>query len=285
MSRRHCLPVALLALIALLLSACAAPTPAPAAAAETAVGEAAQSVQDTKANAALINTAWQLESFYDGPNAVPVVPGTAPTLGFGVDRYSGFGGCDFFMGTYLLRGDSLSLDPPAKTTGGCINEAKAIDQQGTYLPSLRNVITYAIKDGKLVLYTTANQVLMTMIPLTELPLQGTTWDLSFYYNPQTAVWVPVMPGARITAKFDGQQVSGNAGCNDYSAKYSLDNDRLTIEAIAVTNKTCAAPEGVMEQEQGYLAMLKTAGWLQKYPRSVQMLATDKTPLLMYHAGQ
>ena len=115
--------------------ACAAPTPAPAAAAETAVGEAAQSVQDTKANAALINTAWQLESFYDGPNAVPVVPGTAPTLGFGVDRYSGFGGCDFFMGTYLLRGDSLSLDPPAKTTGGCINKAKAMDQQGTSSPT------------------------------------------------------------------------------------------------------------------------------------------------------
>lgn len=288
MSQRNDWPVLLLAGMALVLAGCAAPAPtaAPAAAASTTVAGTVEAAQETAATIALVGTEWQLESIYGGEAAIPVVPGTKPTLGFAVDRYMGFGGCDYFVGAYLAKEDNgLDIQQPAITTGGCINEPKAMEQQGTYVTSLRNVISYAEKDGKLELYTTGDQVLMTMVPLQSVPLEVTTWDLSFYYDAELAAWKPVMPGARITAKFDGQQVSGNAGCNDYSAKYTLSNDRLTVDAIAVTNKTCAAPEGVMEQEQGYLAMLKTAGWLQKYPRSVQMFTADNTPLLMYHAGQ
>jgi heat shock protein HslJ len=252
-------------------------------AAATRVDQAAQVATETKAAVALVGSQWQLESIFGGAAAIPVVPGTQPTLGFQIERFIGFGGCDYFMGVYITKEDSaVDIQQPAVTTGGCLNELKAMDQQGTYMAALRSTVRYEEQDGKLVLYTTGDQSVLTFAPLEGVPFEQVTWDLSFSYDTKIAVWTPVLPG--ITATFDGQQLRGNAGCNDYSAAYTLDNSRLKIGAIAVTKKTCLMPEGVMEQEQAYLAMLQTANGLQKYPRSI-LLAADGEPLLVFHEGR
>jgi heat shock protein HslJ len=283
MNSKH-LTCALLVVAALLLGACApAPTPAPAAAAATRIDEAAAAVAETKAEVALVGSQWQLESLFGGAAAVPVVPGTRPTLGFQVERFVGFGGCDYFLGAYTAKEDgNLDIQQPASTTGGCLNEPKAIDQQGTYMSALASTVRYEEQDGKLVLYTTGDQPVLTFAPLESAPLEGTVWDLSFTYDSKLAIWTPALPG--VTAVFDGQKLSGNAGCNDYNATYTLDNGRLKLGPIAVTQKACATPEGVMEQEQAYLALLQAADELQKYPRSI-LLAAGGAPLLAHHAGR
>jgi heat shock protein HslJ len=271
-----------LAATVLVLGGCAAaPTPTPAPA--TAVVQAVETVQQTKSQFALLNTEWQLESMGEPGASIPVIPGTYPSVGFGLDRYTGFGSCDWYMGVYTAQGDSLRMQQPAKTTAGCINAPAAAQQQSTFMSMLTNTVTYAVKDGKLHLYTSDQQPLMTLSPLESVPFEGTTWELLFYFSPDYAIWTARLPGAKITAKFDGKQLTGNAGCNDYMATYRRNENRLELDTMTVTTKTCAAPEGVMEQEQGYLSMLKSVGVINQYPRSIELLSADGTPRLAYHA--
>jgi heat shock protein HslJ len=90
-------------------------------------------------------------------------------------------------------------------------------------------------------------------------LAGTSWQVLSYNNGRQAV-VSVINGTTLTANFgqDGQ-LSGNASCNNYTAEYTTDGKgSITIGTIGVTMMMCVEPEGVMEQEQQYLAALTTA---------------------------
>ena len=53
-------------------------------------------------------------------------------------------------------------------------------------------------------------------------------------------------------------LSGSAGCNNYTATYTVDGDQISITPVATTMMMCAEPEGVMEQEAEYIAALGTA---------------------------
>ena len=182
------------------------------------------------------------------------------------------------------KGDSLTLEPPAKSLGGCIAKPEAQKLQSSYLTGLANVISYAIEDGKLVLYAANKQRMGTMAPLEAVPFEGTTWDLMFYPSADAVDAVPVLPGAAITARFDGGKLTGNAGCNDYTADYKRDDTQLTFGPVTVTEKMCAEPAGVMEQEKAYLKMLAEVGAINQFARSIELLKADGTPLLMYHAA-
>ena len=71
----------------------------------------------------------------------------------------------------------------------------------------------------------------------------------------------VLEGTTITATFSNTDVNGSAGCNDYSGRLTPVNDYFTVNTIAVTEKACLEPAGVMEQEQAYLAALDaTSGY-------------------------
>ncbi|MCJ7661058.1 MAG: META domain-containing protein, partial [Anaerolineales bacterium] len=56
---------------------------------------------------------------------------------------------------------------------------------------------------------------------------------------------------------DGQ-LTGNASCNNYFASYETEDDNITIGPAGSTRMACPEPEGIMEQEQQYLAALETA---------------------------
>jgi heat shock protein HslJ len=266
----------------LTLAACAPSTPAAPPPAATAVA-VATTVSETQSELALANTSWQLETMWPPEMATPVVPGTDVTLGFGVDRYTGFAGCDWYMGMYNASESELEMQQPAKTIGGCVNKPTAADQQATFLSMLTNSTTYKMEGDNLVFYNSANQQMMSLKPLESLPFEGTTWQMLFSFTTRGGVWTPALSGAKVTATFDGTTLSGNAGCNDYSATYKLQGDRVDLDAIAVTQKMCSAPEGVMEQEQAYLEMLASAKVISQYPRSFELLTLDLTPLLAYHA--
>ena len=236
-------------------SAEAAPTPAP----EQAAVETAEAAQDILDEDALVNTAWEAETFGGPGDSIPVIPDTYPSLHFMVGRYSGYTGCNYFLGVYGVDGSTLALDTPAMTEGGC-NETALINQDSTYSDLLWNVDSYALVDDKLLLYAVEDQLILTMIALETLPLEGTTWELKFI-SPEPAYWQPLIAGTMITAHLDGEQLTGDSGCNEYSAPYTLADGQLTLGEITVTDRTCDEPDGVMDQESAYLTMLATAGRL------------------------
>ncbi len=54
------------------------------------------------------------------------------------------------------------------------------------------------------------------------------------------------------------RLSGNAGCNNFSAAYRLNEQSLYITALALTRMQCQEPEGVMALEQDIVAALEAA---------------------------
>jgi polar amino acid transport system substrate-binding protein len=113
---------------------------------------------------------------------------------------------------------------------------------------------------------------------TQNPLAGTGWTVTSVYDG--SAMAPVTPGAVLTVGFgtDGS-VAGSAGCNSYSAAYSVDGTSLTVSAPASTSQTCSTPEGVMEQEQAFLSDLQAAAAYALSGSSLTLSDAGGTPLL------
>ena len=63
-------------------------------------------------------------------------------------------------------------------------------------------------------------------------------------------------GTKITANFTRKDISGNAGCNDYSGPYKTDDTKIRIGPVAATQRACAEV-ALTQQESEYLAALDT----------------------------
>jgi len=83
------------------------------------------------------------------------------------------------------------------------------------------------------------------------PLKGTSWRLV------TLGGASLIPGTTITATFEEGQVHGSA-CNSYGGSYKVSGDKITVEALFMTEMACMDPQGVMEQERRYMEMLGMA---------------------------
>jgi heat shock protein HslJ len=89
-------------------------------------------------------------------------------------------------------------------------------------------------------------------------LEDRAWYLMSYGSP--GALKPIIENTQITATFNSGsgEVNGSAGCNNYFAEYSINEDTLSIIGMAATEMACLSPEGVMEQEQEFLALLASA---------------------------
>ena len=88
-------------------------------------------------------------------------------------------------------------------------------------------------------------------------LDSTSWKLESYAEDGGDV-VDVLPGSVVTLDFQATQVSGSAGCNNYSGSYQASGGNIEFGPMAATRKMCAQPLGVMEQEAAYLVALEAA---------------------------
>ena len=84
-------------------------------------------------------------------------------------------------------------------------------------------------------------------------LPGTQWVLA------TLGGEPPLAGtAPPSAEFSADQINGRAGCNNYFATYAISGSDITISDVGSTEMWCMEPEGVMDQEQAFLAALASA---------------------------
>lgn len=96
---------------------------------------------------------------------------------------------------------------------------------------------------------------------------------------------PALPDVNVTIAFKKGDVSGNAGCNNYFGKYTLDGDKLTITAIGNTLMACE-PQERMQQEAAYLAALGKVASYEISGNGAQRLIlkdVDGNALLVYTA--
>ncbi|MGI9529832.1 MAG: META domain-containing protein [Acidimicrobiia bacterium] len=90
-------------------------------------------------------------------------------------------------------------------------------------------------------------------------------------------------GTVLTARFEDGTVSGTAGCNSYFAGYTTDGNTLEIGPAGSTLMFCEQPEGTMDQEQAYLALLQSADTFEVSGDSL-VLSAGSSPVLTFADG-
>ena len=90
------------------------------------------------------------------------------------------------------------------------------------------------------------------IPSSPVDLDGREWTLVELNS------AGLLPGTNITLGFEEERAGGFAGCNAYGGPYEVGEGTLSISMLERTLQACLEPEGVMEQEDAYLAALQGA---------------------------
>ncbi len=244
--RRLILPVLLLALFTFggCSTAASEPTPTPEPTLSPARQLAAQS--------ALAGTSWILDYIGEPDQGLKAIDGVRSTLNFTPDFYSGTGGCNWFRGVQTIDSPSLFLNPPFLTQESCTEPVGVMDQEGLYLGALFSATDYALENDKLVLYLDGTERMVTFSPAEAVDFEGTLWDVKGMFNG--AKWFQTEFGSEITASFVDGKLTGNGGCNDYSADYQA-NDGIAIENVTATELACDVAQEVMDQETFYLETL------------------------------
>ncbi len=229
---------------ALLVSYTAAP--------ETLVGDTVPPTESPS----LTSNPWALASFGGPDISLAALEGSSITMTFTADgQVNGSAGCNSYSGSYTVDGSQLTFSPLATTKRMCPEPVMVLEQ--AFLGALGKTASYEISDGQLLLLDADGQTLLTLAPQEVTALEGTNWVALSVNNGREAV-VSVQTGTEITAAFDGKTVGGTAGCNRYSAGYTVDGNKITISLPMSTMMMCAEPAGVMEQEQAYLMALPQA---------------------------
>ena len=182
--------------------------------------------------------------------------GSEATILFTAGKVTGSTGCNRYTGSYTSQVSGvIEFGQIATTMMAC--PQPQMQQEQAFLKALDDAAAYAISGGLLTLKGANGDELATFQPRKSVGLVGTTWSATGINNGKQAV-VSLAPGSEVTAIFasDGR-MSGTAGCNSYSAAYTVDGNKISIEAPISTKMACADPT-VTEQEAAYLTALTKA---------------------------
>ena len=170
------------------------------------------------------------------------------------------------------------METPATTPLVC-ESAEMMKQEATFMSSLANVAGYQIAGDKLIAATAQNQRLLTFAPAKPTPFEATNWALKLVFDGKQ--WASLIPETTITAQFEGDQMSGSSGCNSYNAAIEKEGGKLTISEVASTEIACSEPDGLMDQESAYLAMLQSVAGYQQVGGVLALLNVDGQAILLF----
>ena len=94
----------------------------------------------------------------------------------------------------------------------------------------------------------------------------------------------VLGETELTLEFRvGEEINmgGRAGCNFYGGAVSWENGRLVVGPIGQTQMLCLKPKGVMEQEETYLSVLRSAVELRVGGDQLVLFDADRKPVLVF----
>ncbi len=196
---------------------------------------------------------WDQTSMNNGDKIVPDDPANYTAQFLPGGQVSIQADCNQVGGTYSVDSNSITIETGPTTLVAC--PPGSLGDQ--FVAQLSAASIYFIQGQNLFIDLKFDSGTM-QFTAQSTELAGTSWIVTGYNNGRQAV-VSVIVGTEMTATFgqDGN-LSGSAGCNNYMATYQTNENNLTVGPAAATRKLCAEPEGIMEQEQLYLAALATA---------------------------
>ncbi len=105
-------------------------------------------------------------------------------------------------------------------------------------------------------------------------LEGHTWVLTNLKGEAP------LDGQQLNINFESGQIYGNAGCNRYGSSYQIKDDTITVDGLFSTEMACLEPDGIMEQEQIFLSLLRSANRFTVL-NGVLTLFVDSEPELIF----
>ncbi|MBD0709171.1 META domain-containing protein [Streptomyces sp. CBMA291] len=170
-------------------------------------------------------------------------------LAFGTDgQVHGDNGCNSFGATVAVRGDLLTVSPGGSTAKACPEDRGRFESAWTkaFTGPLRGTLkgqalTLTAPDGR-------NSLELKAEP--SAPLRGTPWRIDGLVSGETASALPTDSGtkARLVIGADGR-ITGNLGCNNFSATARVEGGTLTVEGPAATTRMmCSSPQMRLETQ-------------------------------------
>jgi heat shock protein HslJ len=90
-----------------------------------------------------------------------------------------------------------------------------------------------------------------------------------------------LTGTAPSAEFSANQISGSAGCNHYFGTYAVRGGNITISDVGSTEMYCMEPDGVMDQEQAFLAALASAAGYRLAGARLELLDATGSVILAF----
>ncbi|MEV7568112.1 META domain-containing protein [Streptomyces tanashiensis] len=170
---------------------------------------------------------------------------------FGEDgRARGNTGCNTFGAGVVLKGDTLTVSPDEVTEIGCPADRQRFEKD--LLKAFSGPLKGTLKGDGLRLASADGRNGVELTAERAVPLRGTTWKIDGLVAGETVSSLPAGSGdkARLVLGADGR-VTGNLGCNNFSATARLDEKArtLTVEGPAATTRMmCTSPQMQLETE-------------------------------------
>jgi heat shock protein HslJ len=202
----------------------------------------------------LEGTTWLMKSYDNGTSMVNVPQGVYPDAVFADGKVSGILVCNSYTGGYTQSGSSLTISGLATTMMACPDTTAGVEEQ--MAAAMQKAATYTASAASLKIYDSSGKNVLVYQAAPKDTLSGTSWTATGVNNGKGAV-ESVAAGTTITATFgaDGQ-LSGSAGCNQYTATFTSADGTIVIGPIAGTRMAC--DPAVSDQETAYLAALDAA---------------------------
>ncbi|MEN9569089.1 MAG: hypothetical protein RL172_320 [Bacteroidota bacterium] len=236
--------------------------------------------EGSQAGSLLYANEWKLTEL----QGEPVSADSRAYLAFANDaetRVTGHTGCNRLNGSVVLTGaSSIKFGPAAVTRMACL-DGKVAETESKLLAAINKAESWSVKDGVMQLSdgTTVLAKFKAQKPLTaaEALLNG-AWELTYIAGPKIA-FDGLFPNKKPTIVFDlpKDQVSGNGGCNGYSAKAMVNGTKLTFGDALSTMMAC---EG--NGEPLYFKTLKTVtGYRFEDDNKTLLMLVNELPVLKF----
>ena len=114
----------------------------------------------------------------------------------------------------------------------------------------------------------------------KVDLENTPWLLNAFDAPEHENLNPLLDFYPVTVFFDpaAEQITGNAGCNNYFGNYTLDDKNLALGPVGSTRMMC--PEPQMQLETAFLAALEKVASYGMGCNAINLLDADGNTLLV-----
>jgi len=230
----------------------------------------------------LKDTDWQLHRYLDeSGEMMPVLPETTVDARFSSNQIGGSAGCNRYFGSYTTGKDNrlTFASEIGATKKACLPLIARQEQR--YFALLSLVATWRRDDDSLLLFDNDRQPILEFAAAKRAALAESSWQATGINNGRGGV-VSRKTTHLATALFTNDTISGNAGCNNFTAAYEVKGNQITIGRAVTTRKHCAEPNGIMEQEQQYLQALARAHTYALKPDRLELRDENGSLQVRYH---